>query len=745
MKKVKWVEEVLQQLSDQESRGISAQEIAQICKIDRSTASRYLNELVKQDRARKIAGRPVRYLPLFSNQKQEGHPYWMKQFHSMIGMDHHLQTTLEEAIAALLYPPHGLPILLTGETGVGKSYLASVLHQVAIQNKQIDASAPFVPFNCAEYAQNPELLLAQLFGVQRGAYTGAQADKAGLVEQADGGILFLDEIHRLSPAGQEMLFYLIDQGRFRRLGETEDHRQVKVRLIAATTELPETALLPTLARRFSVKLRLSPLRERSRSEREHYLRFFLEEEAKKMNVPLQMAPEAISALTQYDCPGNIGQLRSDIQIACARAFLRHIYQPQEKVVVQFADLPRPLRETGPVSTAVQTFFTSKTPSPEERRPNIYEKLTYKKQTLIARKIDQSLIEQELQSEVNRYIQTLIHSVQRPQDFHGIEPKLLNMIQSVSHAQKRFITKSQLFALCLHLQAFLQKSSAPTIEHSLPALPETEPLYQEWALQIASRFTQEFGIQLPEREIALISLFLSAQKKEKKKKERLIATVCLTGEGTAVSLEYWLKEKLPPEDQDVVIQSVHVDPVSRQSLMLYHLKENYQLIAVVGTVPPALDEEFIYIPAWELYQPQGFQRLNKCLSATRSQHEEQKEEITFEQVPDLVLKGLSETVTHYNPRRFVQIIQSEMISFREMFAWDAEREVGLWMHLGIYTDRLIQEYKEPPPSARVDEENEVPSTHVFLWEKLLKRLEQTFMVTYPLSTAKELSRLSAAQI
>ena len=79
--------------------------------------------------------------------------------------------------------------------------------------------APFVTFNCADYYNNPQLLISHVFGYVKGAFTGAEQSKAGLVEEADGGVLFLDEIHRLPPEGQEMIFYFMDTGTFNRLGD----------------------------------------------------------------------------------------------------------------------------------------------------------------------------------------------------------------------------------------------------------------------------------------------------------------------------------------------------------------------------------------------------------------------------------------------------------------------------------------------------------------------------------------------
>ena len=110
----------------------------------------------------------------------------------------------------MMYPPRGLHTLILGETGVGKSDLATAMFRFSRDIGYLDKDAEFIVFNCADYAENPELLMSQIFGYKKGAFTGANQDKPGLVEKADRSILFLDEVHRLPPEGQEQLFYLID-------------------------------------------------------------------------------------------------------------------------------------------------------------------------------------------------------------------------------------------------------------------------------------------------------------------------------------------------------------------------------------------------------------------------------------------------------------------------------------------------------------------------------------------------------
>ncbi len=118
------------------------------------------------------------------------------------------------------------------------------MYRFAVSAKVLDENAPFITFNCADYAQNPQLLYGHIFGVKRGAFTGAEETRVGLMEQANGGILFLDEIHRLPPEGQEMLLPSLIRELFRSLGDGEE-KQASVQIIGATTETSSMFYLPS--------------------------------------------------------------------------------------------------------------------------------------------------------------------------------------------------------------------------------------------------------------------------------------------------------------------------------------------------------------------------------------------------------------------------------------------------------------------------------------------------------------------
>ena len=202
-------------------------------------------------------------------------------------------------------------VLFTGESGVGKERFAQALH--TISNR---ADQPFVAVNCDAIPDN--LVEAELFGVERGAFTGANEPRPGRVERAHRGTLFLDEIGSLSLSAQGKLLRVIQEGEVERLGDTRS-RKVDVRLIAATNVDLRAAMR---ARQFREDLffrlnvfpvRLPPLRER-RDDIPHLVSYFLEKYSERhKRRPPGFTSQAIHALIAYDWPGNIRELENIIE------------------------------------------------------------------------------------------------------------------------------------------------------------------------------------------------------------------------------------------------------------------------------------------------------------------------------------------------------------------------------------------------------------------------------------------------
>lgn len=260
-----------------------------------------------------------------------------QDFDRLIGHDGSLSSLVEQCKATVAYPPNGLPLILTGETGTGKSMIAGLAYEYARNHDLVKPESRFVAVNCSEYANNPELLTANLFGYVKGAFTGADQDTPGLLELADGGVLFLDEVHNLKGECQEKLFHFMDQSIYHRMGDNKTWYTSSVRLIFATTEDPEKVLLKTLQRRIPMKLTVPNLAARGNYEKLQIILSMFAREEERLKVHIQLSSSVIQLLLSYPFPENIGGLKSAIQSSCVNA----LFQTDEEKVMRIGlkDIP----------------------------------------------------------------------------------------------------------------------------------------------------------------------------------------------------------------------------------------------------------------------------------------------------------------------------------------------------------------------------------------------------------------------
>lgn len=208
-------------------------------------------------------------------------------------------------------------VLITGESGTGKEVVARLLHELSPR-----ASGPFVAVSCAAL---PETLLeSELFGYEKGAFTGAQGSKIGRFEAADGGTLFLDEIGDIPVSFQVKLLRVLQEREFERLGATKPTR-VDVRLVTATNRDLHEAVeegqfrLDLLYRLQVIEIHLPPLRERGEDVRilaEAFLERFSRENGRSLRF---VGPEALVAIQRYAWPGNVRELENAMERAAVLA------------------------------------------------------------------------------------------------------------------------------------------------------------------------------------------------------------------------------------------------------------------------------------------------------------------------------------------------------------------------------------------------------------------------------------------
>jgi DNA-binding NtrC family response regulator len=219
-------------------------------------------------------------------------------------------------------------VMIRGESGTGKELLAREIHR-----RSARAQAPFVGTNCAALSEG--LLESELFGHEKGAFTGAQATRQGRFEQADGGTLFLDEIGDITPAVQVRLLRVLQERELQRVG---GNRTIKVdlRVIAAThrnleQRVKDGQFREDLFYRLNVvPLQVPPLRARPRDIEplaNHFLTHFGAEQGKK----LSLSSAAIEALRGYDWPGNVRELKNVIERAVVMADGEAVLEPEDLI------------------------------------------------------------------------------------------------------------------------------------------------------------------------------------------------------------------------------------------------------------------------------------------------------------------------------------------------------------------------------------------------------------------------------
>ncbi|MBT0653680.1 sigma-54-dependent transcriptional regulator [Geomobilimonas luticola] len=230
------------------------------------------------------------------------------QDHEMVGSSSPLRQLREEIT---LVAPSDASVLITGENGTGKELVARAIHYHSPRRDN-----PFMEINCAAIPE--ELIESELFGHERGAFTGAVAQKKGKFELADGGTIFLDEIGDMSVKTQAKVLRVLQERKFERVGGTRT-LEVDVRIVAATNKVLEDEIRAgnfredLFYRLNVVSLKVPPLRERSDDIPAlivHFLQMFSRREGRQLKM---MVPEAVALMKQYDWPGNVRELKNIIE------------------------------------------------------------------------------------------------------------------------------------------------------------------------------------------------------------------------------------------------------------------------------------------------------------------------------------------------------------------------------------------------------------------------------------------------
>ena len=309
----------------------------------------------------KLAGAAITHTQAFARVRSAG-----AAFQEIVQDRYRLVHGSSPAMRAVLHMAHTVAptnttVLLLGESGTGKEVVARAIHQWSPRAEQ-----PFVPVNCVTLTS--ELLASELFGHEKGAFTGATAQKKGKFELADGGTLFLDEIGDLAPDLQTKLLRVVQDKEFQRVGGVKDIR-ANVRLLAATNRdlrqaMQRGTFREDLYYRLNVVAITLPLLRDRRQDIPVLAYAFLDHFCREMSRPrLGITPSAMEVLQSYQWPGNVRELQNVVERAVVLATgphitetdfpaeIRQVAKPSRDPVVSLANI----NEALPLAEAVQAF------------------------------------------------------------------------------------------------------------------------------------------------------------------------------------------------------------------------------------------------------------------------------------------------------------------------------------------------------------------------------------------------------
>lgn len=607
MKRKEKVWEYLKNILPNAPQGVTTSKVAMDLNLVRTNASKELNVLVKEGKLAKTATRPVKYFfadhaqpaiasaskekkakdqaPKIANKDQKDHQDDI--FDHLIGRTSSLKNQIEQAKAAILYPPHGLNVLITGPTGSGKTYFANAMNQFAC-NQGVISNSRLTTFNCADYAHNPQLLMSHLFGYVKGAFTGANEDQEGLIQKADGGILFLDEVHRLPPEGQEMIFYLMDHGTYSRLGETDKAHHANLRLICATTEDPESSLLATFVRRIPIVVQMPSFNSRTMRERFGLLKQMLLIEANRIHKKIYFDEDVARSLIGSVTYGNVGQLKSNVQLVCAQGFLNNI-QEKNAIYLHFEQLPPNIKDglSRLANDREQFGDLAKMMDPQmavapddstalindednyELPYNLYEIIGDKAALLSKEGLDQEAINNFIMTDINVHLKGFYsdkHLERDQDDLYEIVDQdvvdLTNRLKQILKDAGYQISTNFPYAMSLHISSFIKRveSGKPLrkVAPNMISMVQDYPQEFEYAKLVKDEIENHYHLPVPDSELYYLAVLLISLQAEKQN-GKVGIVVAAHGNSTASSMVQVVDQLLNPDNLTAFDMSLDMSP------------------------------------------------------------------------------------------------------------------------------------------------------------------------------------------
>ncbi|NLC96376.1 MAG: sigma 54-interacting transcriptional regulator [Erysipelotrichaceae bacterium] len=494
---------------DNSFKGLTTTELSKALNMQRSNASSILNTLVKEKKVIKYSGKPVIYRVMNNDNIDKE-----LSFNKLIGNNDSLKNAVQLAKAAILYPENSINALLIGEAGSGLSYFASLMYEFALEQEIITSDAPFIKFNCSFYANNEEEQIKGLFEIDSSFDT------------AKNGVLFINHIDLLTPSVKKRLFEAINSEKYK-----------NIILICSINSNTRHITNDVFYKNFPIHIEIPSLVERPLKERLELVEHFFLDEAEKMNKEIRINSELLRCFLLYSCLGNVKQLKNDIKIGCANAFVRELNSNTDSLRVFVNDCHSYVRkgfifyrrnreqiEALIPDNYTYTFTRKRSTKKEESIINIenhnsiYEVIERKAKDLKERKIR----DEDIMTIVSADLESDFLNMKRHLEVSGIDRSILKKVvdqkiidfveiflKEASTIFRRIFPASTFYGICIQLQDSMSKTK--TVQNlsndKIMEIIENHKEEYTFSSNYMKQFEKEFDTVLSIDEIILITMFI----------------------------------------------------------------------------------------------------------------------------------------------------------------------------------------------------------------------------------------------
>ncbi len=527
-----------------EEGGVSTQYIAQALNLQRTNVSRILSSLVKEEKVHKTDGRPVLYHIEEDSDKERDNC-----FLNMVGHGGSMKRAVQLAKAAVLYPQKSLNSVIIGARGTGKSLLAVLMHKFAVQSGVLSANAKIIIFDCRNYVENEQQIESELLGDRshRGCFT-----------QAEGGVLVIDNAQYLNARLRNTIVLQTEK---LRAGKSEGKKTVPIVIVICDNK--NSIACDDFTSKFPIIIELPSLGERPLQERMELIQKFLALEAARIKKTLNISAELLRCLLLYECETNCIQLKMDIKIGCANAYVRehkgndtlqlfisdfdhHVRKGFLKYKAHQKEIEQIIPSDYSYSFSDSSMKMSSMDKEKLNNINIYDELDRKASFLASRGLEDNeitlLLSTEVESIFRRYQNSLTREViNKEQMAMLVDKRIINLVEiflnGASAKLGRNFSTSVFYGLCLHLNSAISERSTSNKAARKRILDILENYKSEYLLsmELSLKIKQIFEIELSIEEIILIAMFISYPAPTEEILNKPVILFAFYGDGVASSI------------------------------------------------------------------------------------------------------------------------------------------------------------------------------------------------------------------